>query len=81
VVTVRKGEAAVVVSELDKSESRAISGMPGISEVPGLNDLTGNDNQKNSASLLIVITPRVVRGEQAAGYTPMLRVEKGPPAR
>ncbi len=77
VVTVRKGEAAVVVSELDKSESRAISGMPGISEVPGLNDLTGNDNQKNSASLLIVITPHVVRGAQAAGHSPMLPVEKG----
>ncbi|MGA3370611.1 MAG: hypothetical protein ABSC48_02500 [Terracidiphilus sp.] len=77
VVTVRKGEATVLVSELDKSESRAISGTPGISEIPGLNDLTGNDNQKNHASLLIVITPHVVRGTQAAGHSPMMRVEKG----
>jgi len=28
------GEAVEVVSELDKSESRAISGTPGISEIP-----------------------------------------------
>jgi general secretion pathway protein D len=75
VVTLRKGEAAVVVSELDKSESRAVSGTPGISEIPGLNDLTGNDNQRNYASLLIVITPHVIRGTQAAGHSPMMRVD------
>jgi type II secretory pathway component GspD/PulD (secretin) len=66
-----------VVSELDKSESRAISGTPGISEIPGLSDLTGNDTQKNYATLLIVITPHVLRGTQAAGHSPMMRVERG----
>jgi Flp pilus assembly secretin CpaC len=80
VVTLRKGEAAVVVSELDKTESRAVSGTPGISEIPGLNDLTGIDNQKNYASLLIIMTPHVVRGAQAAGHSPMMRVERGQPA-
>ena len=64
------------MSELDKSESRAISGMPGISEIPGLNNLTAKDNQKNYATLLIVITPHVIRGTQAAGHSPMMRVEK-----
>ena len=78
VVTLKQGEAVVVVSELDKSESRAISGTPGISEIPGLNDLTGNDTQKNYATLLIVITPHVIRGTQAAGHSPMLRIERGP---
>ncbi len=47
VVTLREGEAVVVVSELDKSESRAISGTPGLSEIPGLNNLTSKDTQKN----------------------------------
>lgn len=76
VVTLKQGEGVAVVSELDKSESRAISGTPGISEIPGMNDLTGNDNQKNYASLLIVITPHVVRGTQAAGRSPMMRIER-----
>ncbi len=57
VVTLRQDTAVVVASELDKSQSLAISGTPGISEIPGMNDLTGNDNQKNYATLLIVITP------------------------
>ncbi len=78
VVTVKQGEAAEVVSEMDKSESRAVSGTPGISEIPGLNDLTGNETQKNYATLLIIITPHVIRGTQAAGHSPMLRVERGP---
>jgi len=78
VVTLKKGEAVEVVSEMDKSESRAISGMPGISEIPGLNNLTGKDTQKSSSTLLIIMTPHVIRGTQAAGHSPMLHVERGP---
>jgi Flp pilus assembly secretin CpaC len=77
VVTLKQGEAVEVVSELDKSESRAISGTPGISEIPGLNDLTDKDKQKDYAMLLIVITPHVLRGTQAAGHSPMMRIERG----
>jgi len=76
VVTLREGEAAAVVSQLDKSQSRAVSGTPGISEIPGMNNLTGKDNQKDYSTLLIVITPHLVRGTQAAGHSPMMRVEK-----
>jgi hypothetical protein len=75
VVTLKEGEAAVVATELDKTQSSAVSGTPGISEIPGLNDLTGKDTQKNYATLVIVMTPHVVRGLQAAGHTAMLRVE------
>jgi Flp pilus assembly secretin CpaC len=77
VVTLKQGEAVEVISEMDKSESRAVSGTPGISEIPGLKNLTGNDTQKNYATLLVVITPHVIRGTQAAGHSPMMRVERG----
>jgi len=76
VVTLKQGEGVVVVSNLDKQESRAISGVPGLSEIPGLNNLTGLDTQRNYATLLIVITPHVVRGTQSAGHSPMIRVER-----
>jgi type II secretory pathway component GspD/PulD (secretin) len=81
VVTLRQGEGVVVVSDLDKQQSRAVSGVPGLSEIPGLNDMTGKDTQKNYSTLLIVITPHVIRGTQAAGHTPIMRVERGQPAR
>jgi Flp pilus assembly secretin CpaC len=81
VVTLKQGEGVVLVSELDKSESRAISGLPGVSEIPGLNNVSSNDNQKSNSTLLIVITPHVIRGTQAAGHTPMMRVERTTAAR
>jgi hypothetical protein len=81
VVTLRQGEGVVVVSDLDKQQSLAISGVPGFSEIPGLNDVTGKDNQKSYATLLIVITPHVIRGPQAAGHSPMFRIDKSPQAR
>jgi hypothetical protein len=76
VVTLKQGEAVVVASELDKQQSRAISGTPGISDIPGLNNLSAIDAQQNYATLLIIITPHVIRGTQAAGHSPMMRVER-----
>jgi Flp pilus assembly secretin CpaC len=77
VVTLKEGEATVVATELDKSQSQAISGTPGLSEIPGLNNVTDKDMQTNYATLVIVMTPHVVRGPQAAGHTAMMRVDKG----
>jgi len=81
VVTLRQGEGVVVVSDIDKEQSRAISGVPGFSEVPGLNDVTENNSQQSYATLLIIMTPHVIRGTQAAGRSPMFRIDKNPPAR
>lgn len=78
-VTLREGEASVLATDLDKSQSQAISGTPGISEIPGLNNITEKDTQQNYATLVIVMTPHVIRGPQAAGRTAMIRVEKGTP--
>jgi general secretion pathway protein D len=78
VVTLKEGESVAVVEKLSKSQSRMISGTPGISEIPGLNDLTDKETQKNYATLLIVMTPHVIRSTQDAGHTPMMRVERTP---
>jgi general secretion pathway protein D len=76
VATLKEGEATVLAANLNKSQSRAISGTPGLSEIPGLNNITDKNVQSNYATLIIVITPHVVRGTQAAGHTPMMLVDK-----
>jgi tetratricopeptide (TPR) repeat protein len=81
VVTLKQGEGVVVVSDLDKQQSRAISGVPGVSEIPGLNDVTDKDTQKSYSTLVIVMTPHVVRGTHAGGHTPMMRIERATAAR
>ncbi len=77
VVTLPQGQSFAVVSELDRSETLAISGVPGLSEIPGLNDITDKDKNRSYSTLLIVMTPHVVRGTQAAGHSPMMRIEPG----
>jgi general secretion pathway protein D len=77
VAKVKEGAAIVLVSQVDKEESRALSGLPGLTEIPGLNAVTDTNVQRNYASLLIVITPHVIRGMQPEGHTPMVRIERG----
>ena len=76
VATVKDGAAVVLVSQVDKEESRALSGIPGLTQIPGLNNITNKDVVKNYASLLIVISPHVIRGTQPGGHTPMVRIER-----
>lgn len=76
VVTVPQNQAVVVATEMDKTESRAISGTPGLSEIPGLNDITNKNTQKNESTLLIVMTPHVVRSPRTSDHTNMVRIER-----
>ena len=46
------------------------------SRIPGMNNITAKDTQKSFATLLIVITPHVVRYTQPSGHTRMLRIER-----
>jgi general secretion pathway protein D len=78
VATLKEGEAAVLAANLSKSQSMSISGTPGLSEIPGLNNITDKDLQSNYATLIIVISPHLVRGTQSAGHTPMMMVDKSP---
>ncbi len=78
VVTLKDDAGVVIVSEVDKEESRALSGWPGLTEIPGLNTVTAaTDARRNYASLLIIVTPHVIRGTQAPGHSPMVRIERG----
>ncbi len=78
VVTLKQGEAVEVASQLNKSESLAISGTPGLSEIPGMDNVANKNAQINYATLLIIITPHIVRSTQEAGHTPPMIVETSP---
>ncbi len=76
VVTLKEGEGVVLASEIDKQESRALSGQPGITDIPGLNNITSVVNSTNYASLLIVLTPHLVRGTQVGGHSPIMLIDR-----
>ena len=60
-ITVGEGESALLVSSVSKTETAAMSGIPGLSELPGFQMPVTEDVQKNTSQLVILVTPRVVR--------------------
>ncbi len=75
VATMRANDAVVVAGEMDSSEVRAVSGTPALSEVPGLDNATEKNTQQSSSTLLIIITPHVVRNPHGIGHSPMQILE------
>jgi general secretion pathway protein D len=61
-VNVDDGETALLVGTISRSQSAALSGAPGIGELPGFQTAT-SDKTTNSdySELLLLITPRVTR--------------------
>ena len=76
VITLKEGTGAVLMSELNKQESLALTGTPGLTQIPGLNNVTAKDVQTNYATLLIVLTPHLIKGPEHTGRTPMLLVQR-----
>ena len=61
-VTVGDGESALLASSLSRTESAALSGLPGLSELPGFQTATADKlTESDTSELVLLITPRVVR--------------------
>ncbi len=59
-ITLLDGEPAVVAGQMTHSETRSLSGIPGLGQVPGLNKITAsNSKQYEDDELLVVITPHI----------------------
>ncbi|MGB7188735.1 MAG: hypothetical protein WBD10_01235 [Acidobacteriaceae bacterium] len=61
ITTLRQGASALVVSNLSKQQSQAVSGVPGLSELPGFQSATNKQAQTDFSDLVIVITPHIIR--------------------
>jgi general secretion pathway protein D len=60
-LTVANGESAMLVSNMTQSESAAITGFPGISELPGFEVPLDEARNRDTSELVVVVTPRIVR--------------------
>jgi general secretion pathway protein D len=60
-IRLRDGETAVVAGEITTNDQISMSGIPGLSAIPGLNQAAAdNTRMKEEDELLILITPHVV---------------------
>jgi type II secretory pathway component HofQ len=67
-ITLLDGEPAVIAGQVSLSETRALSGIPGLGQVPGLNKITAtNSQQMEDDELLIVLTPHITNRGMGQG--------------
>ncbi|WP_446744234.1 hypothetical protein [Silvibacterium acidisoli] len=59
ITTLKNGASAMVVSAMSKSQSAAVNGLPGLSELPGFQSTTNQQSENDVSNLLIVITPHI----------------------
>lgn len=55
------GESAVLLTALNRQQSVAVTGIPGLNDLPGFADFTNSDSNFDYSELAIVITPHIVR--------------------
>jgi general secretion pathway protein D len=61
-ITIADGKTALLISSLSKTESGAVSGYPGLAELPGFQStISDKTTEQNSSDLILLITPRIVR--------------------
>jgi general secretion pathway protein D len=60
-LTVGDGESAMLVSYVTKSETAAMTGLPGVSELPGFQLPLDDTRNRDSGQLIVVVTPHIVR--------------------
>ena len=61
IATIPVGQTALLASEVSSQETRAITGLPGLSELPGFQSTTNENKEIDTGELLITLTPHVVR--------------------
>ena len=62
VLRLQDGETSLLAGLIRKEDKRAISGLPGIAEIPILRRLFSNTkDEKNSTDVVILVTPHIIR--------------------
>ncbi len=77
-LSVANGESALIVSDVSKTESAAVEGIPGLSELPGLGPPTERDTIRDSGQLVVVVTPHIVKNRLADEPGPRIAVTLPP---
>jgi Flp pilus assembly secretin CpaC len=77
-LTVADGESALMVSNVTRNEAAAMTGLPGLSELPGFQMPLQDLVQKDSTQLVVVVTPHIVRRRTDLVAGPRIPVRTSP---
>jgi hypothetical protein len=60
-LTIGNGETAMMISNTTKTETAAVTGLPGLGEIPGFQSTTNRNGSTATSDLVLMITPHIVR--------------------
>jgi len=60
-IRLRHGASALVVGDLSRQESNAVSGTPGLTELPGFSSLGNTTKEFDVGNIAILVTPHILR--------------------
>lgn len=60
-IRLRGGASALVVGDLSRQESNAVSGNPGLAELPGFSALSTTTKEFDVSNIAILVTPHILR--------------------
>jgi type II secretory pathway component GspD/PulD (secretin) len=60
-IHLRGGASALVVGDLTRQESNAVSGTPGLTELPGFSAVSNTTKEFDVSNLAILVTPHILR--------------------
>jgi type II secretory pathway component GspD/PulD (secretin) len=67
------GKSAMLASTLSRSESAAVSGIPGLGELPGFQSTTAEKvTNYDSSELVVLITPHIIRRRSSITVGPRI---------
>lgn len=72
IINVKPGTSVMIVSNMSRQLANTVSGLPGLSELPGLGAMTNSNPSENASRLVIVVTPQVVRRVHPESMGPLL---------
>ncbi len=74
-LSMKDGETVLMSSNVNRSESYAVSGIPGLSELPGFQGGTNKSSDKVTGNLVLLITPHIVRRAHDATVGPYIPLQ------
>lgn len=77
-LSVADGESALLMSDVTKTETAAVAGIPGLSELPGLRPPTERDTTTDAGQLVVLVTPHIVRKRAAETAGPRIALHLAP---
>jgi general secretion pathway protein D len=71
-IHLRNGASALVVGDLSRQEALAVSGTPGLTELPGFTALSSTTKEYDVDNLAILVTPHILRRRHNALRGPII---------